>query len=123
MAIEYITEKYDLEKLPLNTVVGNCPHCGRPMAIKNGKYGKYIHCKNIDCHTNINIKKYEITDQDCINLINLKRAEQNKDIIKANEIFENCSQEMKIEAKWSIDKIWNKLMEESYNKLKEDIDI
>lgn len=119
----YITKKHPLEKLPLNTTVGNCPHCGRPMAIRKGKYGKYIHCKNIDCHTNINIKKYEITDQDCIDTINLKRAEQNQDIIKANEIFENCSKEMKTEAKWTIDRIWNKLWKQAEEELKEIIDI
>ena len=111
--MEYITENYPLDKLPLNTIVGDCPHCGRPLAIRNGKYGRYVHCKNIDCHTNISIRKYAITDKDCIDLINLKRAEMNKDMLKANEILDNCSRNVKIEAKWATDRIYKKLCEES----------
>lgn len=111
--IEYVHKNYPIENLPLNTIVGDCPHCGRPLATRKGKYGTYIYCKNIDCHTNISIRKYALVNEDCINLINLKRAESNKDIYKANEIFDNCSRNVKMEAKWTIDRIYKKLCEES----------
>ena len=113
MVLNYVKAGDDIETLPLNTIVGTCPKCGRPLATRNGKYGRYIYCKNIDCHTNISLKKYCLVEQDCIDLINLKRAESNCDIDKAREILMTCSDEVHIEARWSVDRIYKSIVEKS----------
>ena len=110
---QYIEKGHPLEKLPLNTIVGYCPDCGRPLAIRNGKYGRYIYCKNIDCHRTIQLKNYKLDDEMAISLINLKTAENWNDYEKATHILMTCPQDVRKEAEWTVDKIYRKLMEET----------
>ena len=113
MTIKYVKKGDSIKDLPLNTIVGTCPNCGRPLATRNGKYGMYVYCKNIDCHTNISLRNFALDDQDSIDLINLKRSERNRDIDMARRILMTCSSMVKIEAEWSVDRIYKQLLENS----------
>ena len=57
-------------KINLNDVVGICPHCGRKLIIKEGKYGKFVGCTGYryGCTTTYNYDTFKVFDSNKLSL-------------------------------------------------------
>ena len=78
--IGVVNEQPKRLSLPINTIVGKCPKCGKPLIIKNGKFGKFISCsgfKETGCKTTYNLDGFKVFDKQLLNKLNVYDAVAN----------------------------------------------